>query len=58
MQVTDHDTWFRFKILQALADNRPDIEDVEVESLFAAQRITARLKPGEIRPGGPRSLPE
>jgi DNA-damage-inducible protein J len=39
-----HDAWFRAKVLQALADERPDIEDAEVEARFAERRTTALRK--------------
>lgn len=33
-----HDAWFRAKVLQALQDERPDIDHEEVEAHFAARR--------------------
>lgn len=33
-----HDTWFRAKVLQALQDERPDIDHEEVEAHFALRR--------------------
>lgn len=39
-----HDAWFRAKFLEALADTRPDIDDDEVETDFAARRKAARRK--------------
>ncbi|MCV9938686.1 type II toxin-antitoxin system RelB/DinJ family antitoxin [Boseaceae bacterium BT-24-1] len=41
-----HDTWFRAKVLQALADERPDIDDAEAESGFAERRAAAYRKAG------------
>jgi DNA-damage-inducible protein J len=29
-----HDAWFRAKVLQALEDTRPDVEDADAESHF------------------------
>lgn len=39
-----HDAWFRAKVLEALADSRPDVSDDEVEDHFAARRAAARRK--------------
>lgn len=39
-----HDAWFRAKVLEALTDSRPDLEDSEVEAHFAARRKAARRK--------------
>ncbi len=39
-----HDTWFRAKVLQALADQRPDIEEAEAEARFAERRAAAFRK--------------
>ena len=39
-----HDAWFRAKVLQALEDTRPDIDDAEVEAYFAERRAAARRK--------------
>lgn len=39
-----HDAWFRAKVLEALADSRPDIDDTEAEIHFAARRKSARRK--------------
>lgn len=39
-----HDAWFRAKVLEALADTRPDVEDAEAEAHFAARRTAARRK--------------
>ena len=36
-----HDAWFRAKVLHALADPSPDIENDEVEAEFAARRAAA-----------------
>ncbi|TCR90865.1 type II toxin-antitoxin system RelB/DinJ family antitoxin [Rhizobium sp. BK376] len=36
-----HDTWFRTKVLQALADTRPDIDDADVEAHFEERRAQA-----------------
>lgn len=37
-----HDAWFRAKVLQALEDTRPDVDDAEAEAQFAARRTAAR----------------
>lgn len=39
-----HDAWFRSKVLQALADNRPDVADEEVEARFVERRAAALRK--------------
>lgn len=39
-----HDAWFRAKVLQALTDERPDIEDAEAEARFAERRAAAYRK--------------
>lgn len=39
-----HDAWFRAKVLEALADTRPDVEDAEAEDHFAKRRTAARRK--------------
>jgi DNA-damage-inducible protein J len=39
-----HDAWFRAKVLQALEDTRPDVEDAEAEAHFAGRRATALRK--------------
>lgn len=39
-----HDTWFREKVLQALEDARPDVEDGEAEAHFTQRRAAARHK--------------
>lgn len=41
-----HDAWFRAKVLQALDDARPDIEDREAEARFAERRAAAYRKAG------------
>lgn len=41
-----HDAWFRAKVLQALADTHPDVEDADVEKRFAARRAAALRKAG------------
>ncbi|MBN9436240.1 type II toxin-antitoxin system RelB/DinJ family antitoxin [Bosea sp. (in: a-proteobacteria)] len=41
-----HDAWFRAKVLQALADTHPDVEDADVEKRFAARRTAALRKAG------------
>lgn len=41
-----HDAWFRAKVLQALEDPRPDIQDAEVEAHFARRRAAARDRTG------------
>lgn len=41
-----HDAWFRAKVLQALADAHPDVEDADVEERFAARRAGALRKVG------------
>ncbi|CAH0340028.1 type II toxin-antitoxin system RelB/DinJ family antitoxin [Rhizobium sp. CECT 9324] len=42
----EHDAWFRRKVLEALEDSRPDIEDEDVEAHFAERRQKARGKLG------------
>jgi DNA-damage-inducible protein J len=39
-----HDAWFRAKVLQALADEGPDVEDAEAEARFAERRAAALRK--------------
>ena len=39
-----HDAWFRAKVLQALEDTRPDVEDAEADAPFAARRAAALRK--------------
>lgn len=41
-----HDAWFRAKVLQALADERSDIDDAEAEARFAERRAAAYRKAG------------
>ncbi len=36
-----HDAWFRAKVLEAIADTSPDVEDVEAEADFAERRAAA-----------------
>lgn len=43
--VGKHDQWFRAKVLEALADPQPDLDDAEVKALFAAKRAAARKTP-------------
>lgn len=40
----DHDAWFRAKVLQALEDTRPDVDDAEADVHFAARRAAALRK--------------
>jgi len=37
-----HDAWFRAKVLEALEDKRPDVDDAAVEAEFAERRALAR----------------
>lgn len=46
----EHDAWFRRKVLEALDDARPDIEDEDVEARFAERRKKARGKMGGEAP--------
>ncbi|ARM88535.1 toxin-antitoxin system antitoxin RelB family protein [Rhizobium sp. CIAT894] len=39
-----YDVWFRSKVLEALNDTRPDIDDDEVEASFEKRRATALRK--------------
>jgi DNA-damage-inducible protein J len=39
-----HDTWFRAKVLQALEDTRPDVEDADVDTHFRERRAAALRK--------------
>ncbi|MGO9007365.1 MAG: type II toxin-antitoxin system RelB/DinJ family antitoxin [Beijerinckiaceae bacterium] len=39
-----HDAWFRAKVLEALADTSPDVENAEAEAHFAERRAAARSK--------------
>ncbi len=43
----DHDAWFRAKVLEALADPRPDIDNADVKLEFAARRAATLLKHGK-----------
>ena len=43
----NHDAWFRAKVLEALADPRPDISHEDVEAHFAKRRAAALLKVSE-----------
>jgi DNA-damage-inducible protein J len=39
-----HDAWFRTKVMQALADTRPDMDQAEVEEHFLRRRAAALKK--------------
>lgn len=39
-----YDAWFRSKVLEALNDTRPDIDDAEVEASFEKRRAAAIRK--------------
>ena len=39
-----HDAWFRAKVMQALEDTRPDVEDCDAETHFAKRREEALHK--------------
>jgi len=39
-----YDAWFRSKVLEALNDRSPDIEDQEADQHFAKRRAAARQK--------------
>ncbi len=39
-----HDAWFRARVLEALADPRPDVSAEEVDKEFAARRAATMLK--------------
>lgn len=39
-----YDAWFRAKVMQALDDPRPDVEDAEAEAHFARRRAAALRK--------------
>ncbi|MEI1251609.1 type II toxin-antitoxin system RelB/DinJ family antitoxin [Rhizobium aouanii] len=39
-----YDAWFRGKVLEALHDTRPDVEDTEVETGFEKRRAAALRK--------------
>lgn len=41
-----HDAWFRAKVLQALEDTRPDLEDGDAEARFRERRMAAARKSG------------
>jgi DNA-damage-inducible protein J len=41
-----HDAWFRAKVLQALVDERPDIDDAEAEARFTERRAAVYRKAG------------
>jgi len=36
-----HDAWFRAKVLQALEDTRPDVEDADADAHFRERRTAA-----------------
>ncbi len=38
------DAWFRAKVLQALEDTRPDVEDADVDAHFRERRAAAMRK--------------
>jgi DNA-damage-inducible protein J len=40
----EHDAWFRNKVLQALADTSPDLDDADIEARFASRRAAALSK--------------
>jgi DNA-damage-inducible protein J len=44
-----HDAWFRAKVLEALADTRPDADDDEVERHFAERRASVGSRAGSTR---------
>ncbi|MDE1995156.1 MAG: type II toxin-antitoxin system RelB/DinJ family antitoxin [Rhizobiaceae bacterium] len=39
-----HDRWFRGKVLEALNDGRPDVDDDDVAAHFAERRAAAKQK--------------
>jgi DNA-damage-inducible protein J len=39
-----HDAWFRAKVLQALEDTRPDVEDADADAHFARRRAAVLRK--------------
>ena len=39
-----HDAWFRAKVIEALDDTRPDIDDLDVEARFRERRAAASRK--------------
>ena len=41
-----HDAWFRAKVLQALEDTRPDLEDDDAEARFRERRMAAAGRSG------------
>ncbi|WP_454745145.1 type II toxin-antitoxin system RelB/DinJ family antitoxin [Ciceribacter selenitireducens] len=41
---TEHDAWFRAKVLQALEDDREDVMNGEAEAHFARRRAAAARK--------------
>lgn len=41
-----HDAWFRAKVLQALEDKRPDLEDADAEARFRERRAAALRRAG------------
>ncbi len=43
-----YDTWFREKVLEALEDRRPDIDDDDAEARFRERRAAA-LRKAEVR---------
>ncbi|KOF15561.1 damage-inducible protein [Ensifer adhaerens] len=43
-----HDTWFRAKVLQALEDTRPDLDDADAEAHFRERRAAALRKSGAV----------
>ncbi|CDM60680.1 MULTISPECIES: type II toxin-antitoxin system RelB/DinJ family antitoxin [Rhizobium] len=43
-----HDAWFRAKVLQALEDTRPDLDDGDAEVRFRERRAVA-LRKAEVR---------
>lgn len=45
-----HDAWFRAKVLEALEDARPDVEDADATIHFSAQRAAAPRKRQENDP--------
>ncbi|AWM27705.1 type II toxin-antitoxin system RelB/DinJ family antitoxin [Sinorhizobium fredii] len=39
-----YDTWFRAKVLQALEDTRPDVDDADADAHFRERRAAALRK--------------
>lgn len=37
-----YDNWFKAKVIEALQDTRPDVDDEEVETVFRERRMAAR----------------